>query len=243
MRLTQLIAIAALALVGLALADNQYASASHPHVAAIVQAPQNQVVQRNFGPLGRLRSETIVNGGNFTGAVAIQQQFRPVFRPAVAVRAPFTNVFVGNGSVAVRAPFTNLVVSNQPAFVNSQLLVDPRFRTQLNVLNTYNYPTNTAANILYRPAQTVILQDPQPTQYLIQPAAQPAQVVDPPVQYQKLPDPQPQSALPVQALPLAVTQPARVIAVTQPAPAPIIAVTQPVYGVRVNRFGLALRGC
>lgn len=217
MRLFQLIAFTALALVGLSLIDEQYANAAGPRFAVV--QPASTVVQQRFGPLGFLRSTTVTSNA----FVAAPFRAAPVlFRPAVAVRAPFTNVVVDPGFVRVRAPFVNVHVPLR-AYTNQQLLVDPHHRLQLNRLNTYSYPVNSSANILYGRPQTVIIQEPPPQQLLIvpsQPAPAPIQV-------------QPQSALPVQAVPLAVTQPAPVLAVQQPA-----CIVQP-----VRRYGLALRGC
>ena len=228
MRLSQLLALTAMALVGLCLVDDHYASANpHRHVA-IHAAPT--VVQQRFGPLGRLRQQTVINGN----VAAIQQvRFRPVFRPVVAVRAPFVDVRVGHAAPLIQR---ELLVQNyqQPAFVQSQLLVDPRFRLQLNRLNTYNYPVNTAANIVYTQPQTIVLAQPPVQQLIVQPPVAPA--VDP--QYQRAPDPLPQTALPVTQPACAVVQPAPVLAVQQPS-----YIAAPALGVRVGRYGLALRGC
>lgn len=249
----KLIALLALALVGLCLTDSQYANA-FPRTNTVVAG--NAVVQQRFGPLGRLREQTVINGGGtlVNGAVAVtnvRTGFRPLFRPVglVNVQAPGVSVVAGRGFNSVVVGQN--VVAQGPAFVNHQLLVDPRFRGSLNVLNTYNtVPTNTASNIVFSQPRTVFLQNPPVSQYLIQPPATLVQPAAAPAQYQTLPDPQPQSALPLSVAPLAVTQSAPLAVVSQPAPlaivtqpAPAIAITtQPVYAIR-GRFGLALRGC
>jgi hypothetical protein len=82
----------------------------------------------------------------------------------------FNNGFVGNGAQGLTLPpslqvshgrrFTSVQLNATPAYTTSQMLVNPQFRGQLNQLNSYTCPNNTAQNIRFVPNGTAYLTQP-----------------------------------------------------------------------------------